>query len=535
MNFFNRAIKNVTRRLSKTILLIITFFVIGNFVIIGLGVSNATENAKVLTRQKMRAVVTYGVDYNAVWRYVDSLTDQDEIDNFYTNYPQAKLSDVKALLQDERVNTANALVSNPFYQAEGFDYVHLNNEAENSDNGGMIIDDDAAVTYQSPKFFVKGNYFPNMIEFVDGGYELSDGRFYTQEEIDNSDNVCLISNALAQQNGLRVGDRFTVYIASPSDIVNDEALSSSGITVDDIALELDIIGLYEPGYHIQPDSSQFNWTQPFENPDNMILMPASTMNNATIFIQQKYFDYWAKQNPGDEYYGNPDNRPTVEKANDVSVYDVTLLLKDPLDVDSFVEEHSATLPEFFHLDANNDEFNRLAKPLDTLNLYATFIVWLVIINAIVIITLVTALTLKNREYEIGVLLSIGTSKFKIVAQFFVELAIVAIIGFTLSIISGSLIANKVGATVLEYQIQESDVNENEDDFYYNDDYINIWSSDYTSKVTIDDLVSEYSVQISPLIIAEIYILGLAIVLISILIPSMMIMRFNPKKILMNQN
>ena len=38
-----------------------------------------------------------------------------------------------------------------------------------------------------------------------------------------------------------------------------------------------------------------------------------------------------------------------------------------------------------------------------------------------------------------------------------------------------------------------------------------------------------------MIIAEIYILGIGVVFISILIPSFMIMRFNPKKILMNQN
>ena len=47
MNFFKRAIKNVTRKPTKSLLLLITFFVIGNFVIIGLGVSQASDDAKV--------------------------------------------------------------------------------------------------------------------------------------------------------------------------------------------------------------------------------------------------------------------------------------------------------------------------------------------------------------------------------------------------------------------------------------------------------------------------------------------------------
>ena len=83
MNFFNRAIKNVTRKLSKTILLIITFFVIGNFVIIGLSVAQASESAKTLTRQKMRAVVSYVVDYDKFYRDADQIEDEDERNKFY--------------------------------------------------------------------------------------------------------------------------------------------------------------------------------------------------------------------------------------------------------------------------------------------------------------------------------------------------------------------------------------------------------------------------------------------------------------------
>ncbi|MBR2533200.1 MAG: ABC transporter permease, partial [Erysipelotrichaceae bacterium] len=78
MNFINRAFKNVTRKYSKSILLILTFFLIGNLVIVGLGVSNASNSAKILTRKKMRAVVTYKVDYEKVWAYMDSIEDEDE-------------------------------------------------------------------------------------------------------------------------------------------------------------------------------------------------------------------------------------------------------------------------------------------------------------------------------------------------------------------------------------------------------------------------------------------------------------------------
>ena len=70
LNFIKRAYLNVIRSKVRSIILIITFFVIGNFVIIGLGVSNAAENAKTLTRLKMRAVVSIDTDYNKIDEYL---------------------------------------------------------------------------------------------------------------------------------------------------------------------------------------------------------------------------------------------------------------------------------------------------------------------------------------------------------------------------------------------------------------------------------------------------------------------------------
>ncbi|MBQ1512140.1 MAG: ABC transporter permease, partial [Erysipelotrichaceae bacterium] len=136
MNFFQRAIKNITRRKTKSILLLITFFVIGNFVIIGLGVSQASQSAKILTRQKMRAVVTYSTDWRKIDKYVSELEDEEEINKFYENYPRINITDVQEMLKDERVRTANAISINPIYASEELDYVHLGNRAEENEGGG---------------------------------------------------------------------------------------------------------------------------------------------------------------------------------------------------------------------------------------------------------------------------------------------------------------------------------------------------------------------------------------------------------------
>ena len=523
MNFFTRAIKNVTRRMSKSILLAVTFFLIGNLVIIGLGINNAAEQAKIETRQKMRAVVSYEVDYDAFRKYVEDL-DEEAQQEAYKNYPSVTMDDIKNLMSDERVKTVNVLSTNMLY-SNGFETLPLNNDRENNGGGTMTYEDGTTVEYIDPDLKLQTNYFPNMIELEDKMYEIVEGRFYNQEEVDEGKMVCLITDKLASHNNLRVGDVITIDLVSKNDMRYYE---QSGITEDDIHMNLEIIGIYHNNDELDENSDEYKWMSRYDSPDNTILAPALAYGNAYYNMGIKQYEYSKAQNP--EYYVDSET-PTPESYTYVNK--AVFLLDDPLNVDQFVADHQSDLKDFMKIDANNETFKKLARPLDTLSLFSNIIVWIVAINAIVIITLVTALTLKTREYEIGVLLSMGVSKMKIVAQFFVELIIVALIGFTLSVASGSLVAKQVGKMVMDYQVDTESQYGSLDD--QNNGTIYWGETNYFTEISQDDLLAEYDVQISPMIIAEIYILGIGVVFISILIPSFMIMRFNPKKILMNQN
>ncbi len=538
MNFFSRAFKNVSRKLSKSILILITFFVIGNFVIVGLGISNASTVAKEVTRKSMRAVVTYEVDYNAYYEYAESIEDEDERNDFYENHrPQITQATLDEFLSDSRVKTINATTTEILY-AVGFDHVLIGNE-EDKNGGGVVFNStessasDMLYQYVDPNIQLIGNVVPDMIEFGDGIYTLVEGRFYTQEEIDNSSNVALITDTLAEQNGLSIGDTIKISSISESDIAQIEAGTHPWYTSTDLEYgfyELEIIGIFDNSNEIDPSADNYDWMSPFESPENIILAPSTTIINKRYEADLSRWEENAVLYPDDEYFQDPNNIPTIDDYYNISK--ATILLNDPLDVETFYDEYTlANTSDYFFYDANNEEFDRLSKPLDTMSLYANFIVYIVLFNAIIIITLVTALTLKTREYEIGVLLALGVSKAKVISQFFVELAIIALLGFTLSVVSGSLIAGSVGNSLLEYTISTSDdlEDETDDNFYY---YGNV---NYFTEITLDDMLAGYDVTISPLIIGQIYIAGLGIVLLSIIIPSLMIMRFNPKRILTNTN
>ena len=532
LNFIKRAFLNVIRSKAKSIILVITFFFIGNFVIVGLGVSNAAENAKTLTRKKMRAVISYDVNYDEVNKYTNTLSEEEQNQFWQSNATNMKYSDIKKYIDDERVLTiqASSYSRNLYAPTEdGISYVPLANKAEEerkqSEENGYDMG------YYPGDFFLKTNLFPNCIELIEGTFSMVDGEFYSQEDIDNSNNVVIITKQLADRNNLHVGDKVEFLLEGPG-IIKDYMNQIPDLKEENFHITLTVKGIYDHTNVVTPDRENFDYMQPYENPDNLVLMPATTLQKYLEDSEKKVTDYYQQQFYAEEGIVAPvgGNDQNLTGINAIPLSNVKIFLNDPLDVDDFVLENESTLPQFFMLNANNDEFKKLSKPLDTLNLYANLIIWLVVINAIVIITLVVALTLKTREYEIGVLLSIGASKVKIIGQFFFELAIVAVLGFTLSTFSGALISKKVGNTVLDYQIQRDELADQET--YY---YDSVWNDDYFTHITLDDLVSEYDSSISPLIIGEIYVMGLGIVFISTLIPAMMIMRFNPKKILMNQN
>lgn len=523
MNFFSRAYRNVSRKLTKTILLAVTFFMIGNLVILGLGVSQAAENAKILTRQKMKAIVNFEVDYNEFYKYTESITDEDEREKAYKNYPKLDAELASQLASDDRVKAYNYMVNSPVL-GKNIEHVPVGNEEFQDNSGGSSYFDENGneIKYIQPNLQIYTNITPTMIEFEDGTNTIVEGRFYNQSEIDNSAHVVVITKELADHNNLKIGDTIITGSSNSSYI---STMSNGEITDEQLQISYEIVGIYTTIKEVDPSAQNFKWMMPYESPKNIMYVPMTTYAEDSYNHAKLIYDYRVKSGLD---VGYDEYTPTLEEH--MLPYKVVYLLDDPLNVDSFVKDNEGKLPEYTILNANNETFKELAKPLDTLSFFANVIVWIVGINAVVIITLVTALTLKTREFEIGVLMSLGVSKLKIVLQLFAELLLVAVIGFTAAIASGSLIAGKVGDEVLKFQQSQQDAKE-EDPWEYE------WKdpTDYFSTVSQDELFEQYKVSVSPFLIAEIYIFGLGVVFIAILVPSAMIMRLNPKQILLSTN
>ncbi|MBP2855915.1 ABC transporter permease, partial [Acinetobacter baumannii] len=69
------------------------------------------------------------------------------------------------------------------------------------------------------------------------------------------------------------------------------------------------------------------------------------------------------------------------------------------------------------------------------------------------------ITIRERRHELGVLLSLGESRSKIILQLFTEVAICMILALGVASLSGNVVANAVGQQLLDQQTETTTQNQ----------------------------------------------------------------------------
>ena len=171
--------------------------------------------------------------------------------------------------------------------------------------------------------------------------------------------------------------------------------------------------------------------------------------------------------------------------------------------------------------------------------FSNTVLVIVVIASIVVISLMVINSLKDRNYEIGVLLSLGEKRKKIIGQFIIELVIIATLAFITSIGSSLLVSQKLADTLLENQttvtekmntsvfgnrgngaVMNRNMNKREDMS------IGKMTGLGTSK-TIDSI--DVSVTLKDIVL--LFVIGYGIILVSMIVPSIKILHSDPKDIL----
>ena len=106
-------------------------------------------------------------------------------------------------------------------------------------------------------------------------------------------------------------------------------------------------------------------------------------------------------------------------------------------------------PDDYEVIEEENQFLEIVESLDMVRQMIFMMIMAVIVAGIIVLSLVLILWVRERMYEIGILLAIGRSKIKIVGQFILELVLVSLPAMILAAILGRIFVGWILGAVLQ--------------------------------------------------------------------------------------
>ena len=488
MNFLKRAFYSTKAKGGRSLLLTFVFSAILIFILAGLTIQSASLTAAENAKKSMGATVTLSANMeNAMKDMQKNSNEGQRPDPGSFNLTPVDLDDVEKItaLNNLSYYTMSSTTTVDAKSFEAISSEESSNTSEQSTPSGMKM---PQMTSQGDISISGTNATATTTSFKGGTAEIIDGVGITDEDMDS--NKAVIETTLAQANDLTVGD--TIKIER-----------------DDKTYKLNIVGIYKST----------------ESTDSRSMQMASLNPYNTIYTSYTF----ANKVKGSDYKNTADS----------VVFHVT----DPEKMPAFVKAATATGldTDTYSLTTNDQQYQQMVQPLDNVKSFANKIVLLVAIAGTVILALIVMLTIRERKYEIGVLMSLGEKRSKIIAQFFAELIFVLALALVVAGVSGQFVGNAVGKQLIEQQTmtQTSDATSSAQQGPGGGQAPSNMPSGgpgmggNAQATDMHQQISDLDITLSIKELMELGGFGLGISFLAVLIASIGIMRMKPKKILIS--
>ena len=237
--------------------------------------------------------------------------------------------------------------------------------------------------------YYSGHYSEMEQHFRTGELELIEGRHITPEDSWSA----VISRALAEQNGLSVGDRFEAGY-SPETRAEDPSRPEEPFSFT-------IVGIFD----ITGQQTQLNQAEP------------SMLQNA-VFIDAA------------AGHAIDSGDPTHSRYR----YGVIFMVDDPRDLEQTVAAAQSNLDmQHFRCVVDDTEYRQSVQPLERMETTMKLLTVVLVGIGTIILALVLLLWIRQRTKEIGIYLSIGLSKQNILLQLLTESVVSSVIGGSIAI------------------------------------------------------------------------------------------------------
>ncbi|HIC7791261.1 TPA: ABC transporter permease [Listeria monocytogenes] len=499
MNFFKRAWLSMKARKGRSVLQLIIFTVVCVLILSGFTIQSAADKASELAREQLGGTVTLTVDREKQMQAMrDEAASSDSSST--ESKPQFESSPIDVSDANELAKL-NHVASYNYYSstqalASGFDPIESSGDTSSSNDessttaetqgpgggqgGPQMVDADLSISGLLDS--------ATSTDFEAGTSELTSGVAITSADKDK--NVAMVEENLAEENDWKVGDSFTVT-------------SSDGNT----KVTLKIVGIYKTTDSGSDMAQNFS----FLNPYNKVYVPYTVANTIK----------------GSDYKNTVDSAVyTMDDAANISAFEKETKKVDSIDWDTF------------KLDANDTLYQQMIGPINSVASFSKNVVYIVSIAGALILGLLVMMQVRDRKYEMGVLLAIGEKRGKLIAQFFVEILIVALVSFGLAAASSHYVAQLAGNQLLAQQNSSTNETttstENRGPGGGGQGGPGGFGESVSNLTKNTEQIKELDIQVTLEDMLKMGGIGIGIAFISVLLPAALVLRMNPKTILTKQ-
>lgn len=465
-------------KIGKTLLQLFVFTMICLLVLTGITIQSAAVKSSELAREQLGGSVTLKVDREKMMKEQQESGDRKRFESTLVSVKSAeKLASLDHVKSYNFISSTSALADN-FDPIESGDEDSSDSNSDepagpggNEQGGRQMMQADVSIEGVTSTAHVS--------EFSEGTSKITEGRALTKDDVNKK--VAVIEETLAEENKLKVGDTIKVKTSS------DEATT----------INLKIVGIYKT------TSSGDNQAQNFAflNPYNKIYTPYTA----------------ASALKGDDY----------KNAIDEAVYN----MDDASNIDAFIASAKKTGIDLdtFTLDANDQLYQQMVGPIENVASFSKNVVYLVTIAGAVILSLIVMMSIRERKYEMGVLMAIGEKRWKLIGQFLTEILMIAVLAIGISALTGSLIAGQIGNQLLSQQIEQTSASQSAGGM------MGPGGGGFFGQNTAQvSAIDQFDIQLSFEDLMALSGIGLLIAMFATLLPSISVLRLHPKTILTKQ-
>lgn len=467
MKLLERILLGITRRPIKSLVMFVMFFVVTCFLSGSMILYNATQSTYeeinkqiVPTVELITPVDSFSPKNLGIDKPILTIEEANEIFVQLKSAIEEILNLPEVKFHDSSVKYGN--LSNYIFKEDNI----KNNVLEDFDYYGCY--DGNSFVYTWDQLITVNNPIPYHFEM--DYLKLIDGRYFTQEEIVNGSNTVIMNKYSSvvvdgKEKVVEIGDKLKISLK-----VMDDSLSKYNEQEQMNLSEEDVVNFKEDflNAELYNDVVEVEVIGLFDS--EITLSQVGLINKVEVIIPNKFIEVMY-DTYSDEIDLLKSNKKSVNyfSVSPLFGFNNTLrtfkynyfILNDSDNIEIFKEKARQIMnvhglddmQEYILFDIGNESYLKVIGPLQSMNSISKTVILLSVIVTIFIVGILSIIMIKDRFKEIGILLSMGENKKRIMIQILCEIVLISTLACCTSFITTKSISKDIGQMMYESKVE----------------------------------------------------------------------------------